>query len=112
MTNTNTKEFMAKVQSSIIDEDFTKEDLKKQVDCLINNRVNVLPYHAGAEMVQGGYFDCYYSQVAETMANWFDCTVAEIWAYYKNNEQKLWTTYKHIMAKNIECIYTNKRCYI
>ena len=110
MTNTNTKEFMKKVQTTIV------KDFEWDAD-RINNQFKVftyLPtnYIKAKELVMGGCFDCYYSQVANTMAEWFNTTADGIWAYYKDNEQKMWESYVHIMAKNIVCLAEGKRVYL
>lgn len=110
MTNTNTKQFMAKVQNDLITYFETgKEGLINQFKALdyFNN-----DYQRALHMVQGGCFNCYYNHVAQSMADWFNCSVDEIWTYYKNDEGKLWDSYCHIVAKNILCIVTNKRCYL
>lgn len=108
--NTNTKDFMTKVQK-MIKEDFgwSPDRIKDQIKVFSN-----LPttYAKCKELVTGGCFDCYYSQVAETMAELFECSTDEIWKYYKNNEQKSWGTYCHIFAKNLECMATGRRCYV
>lgn len=110
MTNTNTKEFMAKVQKTIVN-DFEWDANR------INNQFKVftnLPtdYLKAKKLVTGGCFDCYYSQVANTMAKWFNTTSDRIWEYYKDNGVKLWDAYVHIMAKNIVCLATGERVYI
>lgn len=110
MTNTNTKEFMAKVQDTIVNDfEWTQERILNQFKVFTNLYGN---YAKAKELVTGGCFDCYYSQVANTMAKWFNTTTDGIWAYYKDNEQKLWENYVHIMAKNIVCIAEGKRSYI
>lgn len=106
MTNTNTKQFMAKVQNTIINEfEWNQDKLIKQLQVFIHLYGD---YNRARELVLSGCFDCYYSQVAETMATWFDCTVDDIWAYYKDNSQKIWDSYVHIMAKNIVKIVNGK----
>ena len=108
MTNTNTKEFMTKVQTTILEHFDDLEALKNEIKNYINN----FSYKFAKTMVEYGCFDCYYSQVAETMAGWFDCSVDEIWQYYKDDEQKLWNSYINIIAKNLRCIANGKRVYI
>ena len=108
--NTNTQFFMKKVQQMIKEEyEWTPDRIKEQIKVFSN-----LPtiYAKCKELVAGGCFDCYYSQVAETMAKLFSCSVDEIWKYYKNNEQRLWEVYVHIFSKNLECMATGSRCYV
>lgn len=110
MTNTNTKTFMVKVQNDLISYfENGKDGLISQFKTLdyFNNN-----YQRALHMVQGGCFDCYYNHVAQTMSGWFDCSVDEVWSYYKEDESKLWDSYCKIVAKNVVCIATNNRCYI
>lgn len=108
--NTNTKVFMAKVQK-MIKEDYgwTPVRIKKQIKVFLDSSTI---YAKCKKLVTGGCFDCYCSQVAETMAELFDCSVDEIWKYYKNDEEKLWAAYCHIFAKNLKCMATGERCYL
>lgn len=106
MTNTNTKKFMAKVQNTIINDfEWNREKLINQLKVFTN-----IPsqYQRARELVLGGCFDCYYSQVATTMAEWFGTTTDRIWEYYKEDSEKLWDSYVHIMSKNIIKIVENK----
>ena len=107
MTRTTTKEMMAKIQNSILAHFEDVESLKSEINHYFKN----YGYRYADTMVQGGCFDCYYSQCAETMANWFDCTVDAIWKYYKEDSGKLWESYKHLICRELEHI-RNDRIYI
>jgi hypothetical protein len=108
--NTNTKKFMKKVQEIIVDRwEWTPERINEQFKVfswLPNN------YQKAVYLVEGGAFDCYYSQVADTMAELFETTADRIWQYYHEDGGKMWKVYKHIFAKNLCCLAENNRVYI
>lgn len=107
--NTNTKEFMTKVQNTIVNDfEWNAEKLKNQLE-VFNDFTT---YQRARRLIEGGTFDCYYSQVANTMAEWFNTTSDGIWAYYHDDADKMWETYIHIMAKNIECLVEGRRVYV
>lgn len=89
--NTNSREFMDRVWAWIKGRYPEVSDLANDVKA------------AGGveELIEGGSFDCYYRQAAESMANWFQCSDDDIWAYYKENGERLWEVYSAILAKNI-----------
>lgn len=89
--NTNTAEFMNRVAAYISRYYPDINDLHHDSDS------------AGGikDLIIGGGFDCYYSQAAESMAEWFQCSVDDIWSYYKEDGGKLWDVYAGILAKNI-----------
>jgi hypothetical protein len=108
--NTNSKEFMKKVQSFIVNDwEWTPERIKSQFEVF-----NWMPntYQKAKYLIEGGAFDCYYSQVADSMAEFFNTTADRIWAYYHENGSKMWDSYVHIMAKNLVCLAENKRNYL
>ena len=108
-TNTNTKAFKAMVQKFIVNS-FDNLDSFKQTfkNCKTYNKTK---YQAACYMVEGGCFDCYYNDVAQTMADWFDCTSDNIWQYFEDDSEKLWSAYIHIIAINIVNIIDNLKYF-
>ena len=106
--NTNTKDFMKKVQNTILSHFENKEELKKEIEHYHKN----FSYKYCQTMVDYGCFDCYYSQVAETMAKWFESSINDIWTFYNDDTQKLWNMYKYLICRELEHIRTNKKVYI
>ena len=105
---TTKKEFMEKVQKTILQHFDNVESLKNE----INHYFKIFGYGYGVTMIEYGCFDCYYNDCADSMAGWFDCSVDDIWAYYKEDSQKLWQWYIHFIVRELEHIRTNKKCYI
>lgn len=89
---TNSKIFMDKVAETIRNRYPNVADLAADVESA----------GSAAALVEGGGFDCYYSQVADTMATWFDEPVDEVWSYYKDDGSRMWDVYLRIMGRNID----------
>lgn len=96
---TNTKQFSARVERAILDR-FTLEELKNNFAGVKAIRKDT-DEQAARALVDGGCFDCYQSQVAETMAGWFDETPAEVVEYYRGNFPKMWNIYAGLMTREI-----------
>lgn len=112
--NTNTKNFRKKVQQYVLNYMVDNNDvdvLKNQLKHYKNIFKAFNFYDVGIRLVEGGVLACYYSSVAEDMAQFFDFTIEDIWSYYNDDASKLWTSYKNIIASNINAIMSN-RCYI
>ena len=105
---TTSKEFMQKVQKTILSHFDSIDALKSE----IKNYYNQFGYNFGKTMVEYGCFDCYYSQVAETMAWWFNCSVNDIWKYYKDDEQKMWDMYINLISRELRHIKAGNKSYI
>ena len=105
---TTKKEFMQKVQETILSHFEDLESLKAE----INNYFKNFGFRYGETMVQYGCFDCYYSQCAESIGKWFEMSVDDVWAYYKDDEDRLWKSYKYFIARELEHIRNNKKVYI
>ena len=111
MINTSTKEFMKKTQEYILNNfNYTIEGLRADVNAAEWNcrwtRQKAIRF------IEGGGLDCYYFQCADTLADLFNVSINDIWAYYKDDNQKLWESYIDIMSKNITCMVDGVRCYI
>ena len=104
----NTKDFMQKVQNTILAHFDNLDTLKSEINHYYKN----FGFNYADTMVQYGCFDCYYSQCAESIAEWFNISVDDTWAYYKNDSQKLWDWYKHFICRELEHIRTGKKVYI
>lgn len=106
---TNTKVFSKKVQEHILSHFDSYESLKNEIDHYFKN----FGYGFGNTMVDYGCFNCYYSQVAETMTKWFEYdNVNDLWAYYKDDSNKLWNTYKSLISRELNHIKNNYKNYI
>lgn len=102
------KEFCEKIQKTILSHFDDFETLKNEINHYFNN----FSWRYGKTMVEYGCFDCYYSQCAESLAEWFNMSVDDVWAYYKEDSEQLWKAYMHFICRELEQIRINKRVYI
>ena len=97
---TTTKEFKNRVRKTIL----AHFDSLKSARAEIEHYKRNFGYNYGETMCQYGCFDCYYSQCEESMANWFNITIDEVWAYYNEDTDRLWENYKHFIKRELEHI--------
>lgn len=101
--NTNSNEVRKAVQEHIISYYENIDDLKAEVKNLKGYNTIYTDYQAGAYMVQGGSFLCYYSDVKDFLNSLgINPTNKEY------TDEKSWELYKHLVAINIERLCNGK----
>ena len=100
--NTNSNEVRKAIQNHILDT-YNIDDLKSEVENLKGYNTIYTDYQAGAYMVQGGCFLCYYSDV-EDFLNGLGINPEN----KDYTDEKSWELYKHLIAINIERLVSNK----
>ena len=101
--NTNSNEVRKAIQEHIKNYYEDVNDLKAEVENLKGYNAIYTDYHAGAYLVQGGCFLCYYSDVKDFLNG--------LGINPENKEytdEKSWELYKHLIAINIERLVNNK----
>lgn len=109
MKNSNTIEYKKQVQQFIVNSFDSFDNFKQTFSNCHYRRSN---FQTAIYMVQGGCFDCYYNDVADRLAEWNSTTNGRIWEHFKDDTEKLWDYYCHILAMNICNLIDNKRVYI
>lgn len=85
------------------------EDLAENIKACKNRREIATTWHAAHQMAQDGFFNCYYSQVLETLKDIYGKDYKEE-TYktkdgslrWKNDEPYCWTVYKAKIASAVE----------
>ena len=109
----NNKVFNTKVQEYI--RDYRDKDInliKKEVHSLENGEVHLSLVEACEKWVRGGELACYYSQVAQDLADLFECSVERTWEVFDNDDFKMWTYYVNLMSRELCHLVENERVYI
>jgi hypothetical protein len=101
--STNSNEVRKAVQEHIISYYENIDDLKAEVENLKGYNTIYTDYQAGAYMVQGGSFLCYYSVVKDFL-NGLGINPDN----KEYTDEKSWELYKHLIALNIERLVNNK----
>lgn len=108
----NNKVFNTKVQEYIkaYKQDYTLEDLRHEIKSLETQTCGL--FMACQRWVQGGMLACYYSQVAQDLADLFECSVERTWEVFDDNECDLWDYYVNLMARELCHLVEGERVYI
>lgn len=108
----NNKVFNTKVQKYIkaYKQNYTLEGLRHEIKGLENQKCGL--FKACQKWVQGGCLACYYSQVAQDLADLFECSVARTWEVFDDDSDKMWTYYVNLMSRELCHLVKGERVYI
>ena len=108
----NNKAFNTKVQEYIkaYKQDYTLKDLRHEIKSLETQTCGL--FMACQKWVQGGCLACYYSDVAQDLADLFDCSVEKTWEVFDDDSDKMWTYYVNLMSRELCHLVEGKRVYI
>ena len=108
----NNKVFNTKVQEYIkaYKQDYTLEGLRHEIKSLETQTCGL--FMACQRWVQGGMLACYYSDVAQDLADLFKCSVDRIWEIFDDNECDLWDYYVNLMSRELCHLVEGERVYI
>ena len=108
----NNKAFNTKVQEYIraYKQDYTLENLRREIKSLETQTCGL--FKACQKWVQGGCLACYTSQVAQDLADLFECSVEKTMEVFKDDSDKMWTYYVNLMSRELCHLVENKRVYI
>lgn len=95
MLKTNTKQVMNAVKQHVLD--FYPEIEVLKAD--LNTRPGFTTYHKAIELVRGGAFLCYYSQVVDFLKEALQETEQEAEKY---TDEQSWELYCHLIGKACE----------
>ena len=109
----NNKVFNTKIQEYI--RDYRDKDInliKKEVHSLENGEVHLSLVEACEKWVRGGELACYYSQVAQDLADLFECSVERTWEVFDDDGDKMWEYYVRLMSREVYHLVKGERVYI
>lgn len=108
----NNKVFNTKVQEYI--RDYKNKDInliKKELHAIEEG--DHVPFVKACEIwVRGGELACYYSQVAQDLADLFECSVDRTWEVFDDDGDKMWEYYVHLMARELYHLVKGEKVYI
>ena len=108
----NNKVFNTKVQEYIkaYKQDYTLENLRHEIKGLESKKCGL--FMACQKWVQGGCLACYTSQVAQDLADLFECSVERTWEVFDDDGDKMWEYYVKLMSREVYHLVKGERVYI
>ena len=108
----NNKVFNTKVQEYIkaYKQDYTLDGLRHEIKGLENQKCGL--FKACQKWVKEGCLACYYSQVAQDLADLFGCSVEKTWEVFDDDSDKMWTYYVNLMSRELCHLVEGERVYI
>lgn len=100
-----TKEAKKNIRSEIRSYEWNAKSIKDQINSFRKyDRSVVNGYAGGKKLVEGGSFACYYSQTDNMLGKIYGKKNVSKWS-----DEKKWNTYKHLVAREIDNIYSTGR---